>query len=859
MDNKKKNSLFAYSYSTTSDDQYEESEDFDLSETPSSDDGSIASAQNRFKRTRDQASNTARPFRRKSFTTSKSQNSQGSRTSSISKSLASEDSTATVRPVPKSPLTPTFASTSALLVASSSTATNDTPSVHNAISPTTTIPANNDGYTPEILDLTDSRPVPSAPSVVPSSFRDRRPPTPITESPNNSMTVETETVSAVPALAVAAAGSGSNNASLKVKKSIDNVNKSVQRAKKKKSRLGGKASKAEVFAARIASAVDEAQSSDSDETFVYESNPHDSSYMASNVNRPRFHTRNSSSSSFTRPTFIQQNPQTQSHPQLSPSLHPMQQVQAQQAQTAHQSGTTSPSIDSYQTLTLTKRSNAQRQYQQQHQQLATSPDQSLLRQPSQSLLQHYVDRSLRPQSLGSPQISPHANLPSGPSYTNSNMSVDNLNNIQDPIEAHVPESQSAHSNIRTHSSPGVLSRQASSASRAQTPSGLASVSSRMVLKKQASSHLRAFAGKQFDSFNGGYKNSGQIPRRWQRGYNDADEEDALYNGINENFVDDDDDDDDNYFSETTPLRTEGSGRSDQRRMRKNGGNSGLRAYSPHNYHRRARSKTRYQRIRNMLGVFLLVLSVLGTGFILGFLLATNKPINSVSIPSIFDVLVSDEELLFDIVVEGVNPGFLTIEVTEIDLDVFARSPYAADDGGGSDTGTGEVSEREEDGDGDGSHVILLGNIKNFEVPLAFTGGFFSKRVQKAVGQLRLIHPGRNTTGSNGGGSSGNGNGNGNENESENDEKGSILDDEEEADIGISLKERREDDILFREKDEDMDSGQQKWAKVNLHPFELIIRGVMHYELPLGGGTHIATMSKVSAIDERVGLHSTNEL
>lgn len=815
-------SSFNYPYSNTSDDQYEESEEFDLSadENQSSDDGSITSEQNQFRQLKDKQPSTTLPYRRKSFTTSKSHISSksSSRSSSISNSFASEDSTATVTlPLKPSVTNPTPALTN-LQISNTSTATNDTCSVHSAISPTV-ISASSD--TPEKLDLTESRlPTPSSAPI----FKDRRPTTPIAGSSTNtnSMTVETETVSAVPTLSVAAAG-GSGSTIVKVKKSIDNVNKSLRRAKKKKSsRLGSQASKAEVFAAKIASAVDEAQSSDSDETFVYESNPHDSHLVTPNSIRPRFQTRNSSSSSLPHPNFIPQ-PQNFNLSQTLPLVPPG---------SSSSNTPSSPRIDSYQTLTLTKRSNAQKQYQQQllvqqqqQQQLTASSD-----HPSRHQLQLLHQYSLDPlneqatlpnSQPNSPQLLQQSSFyGSKGHYGRYNIPVDSPSSvIQDPMESSVSDSREMDSHKRTLSTSEVP-RRALKNSHIQTSNGVPH-SLRRDLKKQPSSQLRVLSNKHFDSVNAGYKTHGQHPLRWNRGYNEEDEEDAIYNDIDEDF-----DEDDYYgYSETTPLRVNGSGRNGQRRSRKNGGSS-LRAYSPHNYQRQSGSMSRYQRVRTALWLFLATLTILGAGFMMGFLLATNKPLHSVTVPDIFDVLVSDEELLFDVVIEAINPGFLSIDVSEIDLDVFARSPYVIDDG--------REIQGTEDGS-DGPHTMLLGNIEHFEVPLVFDGGFFSKRVQKSVGQLRLVHPGRNTTATNGGGGGGGG---------DDEEEGH---DEKSKDPNIDNYDPI-DDFPLRDIvnfGEDLDSGQRKWARLNVHPFELIIRGVMCYELPLSRGINLASISKVS--------------
>ncbi|KAK9476942.1 vacuolar segregation subunit 7-domain-containing protein, partial [Lipomyces japonicus] len=88
---------------------------------------------------------------------------------------------------------------------------------------------------------------------------------------SKAMTVETETVTTVPSVTVSASAQGSV-------KSAKNPTKASIKHKKKKPRplpsFHG-SSRADIFAAKIASAVGDHDSSDSDETFVYESNPRD--------------------------------------------------------------------------------------------------------------------------------------------------------------------------------------------------------------------------------------------------------------------------------------------------------------------------------------------------------------------------------------------------------------------------------------------------------------------------------------------------------------------------------------------------------------------------------------------------------
>ncbi|PSS27419.1 hypothetical protein M430DRAFT_92960 [Amorphotheca resinae ATCC 22711] len=117
------------------------------------------------------------------------------------------------------------------------------------------------------------------------------------EGSTRNMTVETETVSSIPQVAVGGvAGGVGNNGSLRAKPSSETIR--PKREKKKTARKtpsvtsGTASSKADIFEAKVASAVDEANSSDSEETFVYESNPPDAS------DRPRrFHSRTPSATS----------------------------------------------------------------------------------------------------------------------------------------------------------------------------------------------------------------------------------------------------------------------------------------------------------------------------------------------------------------------------------------------------------------------------------------------------------------------------------------------------------------------------------------------------------------------------------
>ncbi|XXH03756.1 hypothetical protein Hte_010162 [Hypoxylon texense] len=116
------------------------------------------------------------------------------------------------------------------------------------------------------------------------------------ESSSRNMTVETEIANLPPmSLAPNTRGQGVNG-SLRTKPSSETIKpkKEKKRHTRKPTSVasGNASSKADIFEAKVASAVEEANSSDSDETFVYDSNPPDAG------DRPRrYHSRTPSATS----------------------------------------------------------------------------------------------------------------------------------------------------------------------------------------------------------------------------------------------------------------------------------------------------------------------------------------------------------------------------------------------------------------------------------------------------------------------------------------------------------------------------------------------------------------------------------
>jgi hypothetical protein len=59
----------------------------------------------------------------------------------------------------------------------------------------------------------------------------------------------------------------------------------------------------------------------------------------------------------------------------------------------------------------------------------------------------------------------------------------------------------------------------------------------------------------------------------------------------------------------------------------------------------------------------------------GFVFSSSRALYDVDIQSISHVLASEQELLLDVLVTAVNPNTLEVTVSEVDLDIFARSKH----------------------------------------------------------------------------------------------------------------------------------------------------------------------------------------
>lgn len=247
-----------------------------------------------------------------------------------------------------------------------------------------------------------------------------------------------------------------------------------------------------------------------------------------------------------------------------------------------------------------------------------------------------------------------------------------------------------------------------------------------------------------------------------------------------------------------------------------------------------------------------------------FLFTTTKSLQAVELLDITDVLVSKEEIMLELIVKAINPNVIAVTVTDMDINLFAKSAYVGEKpkedppggdtpleppkedpwavphtsssslsrrslseftsltppipsysnsgsrilnrsplaptllhriykrdtevsnevskdltiAGNRDDGTNPMPDPEED-----KQTMLLGRIFQFDSPLVFEGSPFNHFAYNSSGEIRLPNPGNKT------------------------ETG----------------------------------GSDRWERVIAHPFELIVRGVLKYQVPLSGRLRTAVI------------------
>ncbi|RPA91580.1 hypothetical protein L873DRAFT_1577205, partial [Choiromyces venosus 120613-1] len=577
----------------------------------------------------------------------------------------------------------------------------------------------------------------------PSKAYARRPTVMGSDNFSRNMTVETETVSSVPQVAVGAAGVP-GGASIRSKKSSDTIRAPKKEKKKPMKRSGGggpanPSSKADLFARRVAEAVDEANSSDSEETFVYESNPPEAPQRPTS----RFHSRTPSA------TSIQGGPDTRGL--RLPLLSTMDGNQS-----------TGRNRMKFANTSISSNTNA-------------------------------ASDGIAGEASGDRGGGGTSGPSAAAGGAGGSRSEGNSGSGQKEKGG---RGQNGHRSLLLEESPFASSHKSS----AHSLRAGSAVSSRQSASGRHGSGLR----------NGGNGyNTKKTPRTW-----------APYEADGEGADD-----------ERVPLMNRTN------RVHRHGrrpGSGTLRQLEHSQLQRRGWFRTY---ICCIIAVFAVLLIMTGVG---GFLFATTKALQEVKVLEITGVLVSKQELMLDLVVSAVNPNAIPVVVGNMDVNLFAKSAHVGDgkgkDGDGKDgdrDGDGSAGDDDPEGDpwwrllsqrkkqarrrqvveftlGEGRVTIpisttaapdgvdegtdppedlpeqdrqtmLLGRIFSFDSALSFDGSPLRHRHAISVGELRLAKPGNKTE----------------------------------------------------------EGGTERWERVLQHPFELIVRGVLKYQLPLSGRVRTA--------------------
>ncbi|KAM0555011.1 hypothetical protein ACHAPJ_006359 [Fusarium lateritium] len=235
------------------------------------------------------------------------------------------------------------------------------------------------------------------------------------------------------------------------------------------------------------------------------------------------------------------------------------------------------------------------------------------------------------------------------------------------------------------------------------------------------------------------------------------------------------------------------------------GRSGRNRRGPHNL-RQAESQTfarrssylnRFAACLVLTMMFMLVI----TGAI-GFMFATSQPMTGIEITAIHNVVTSDQVLMFDLTVKAHNPNIVVVTIDHANLEVFAKSeytgtdsdwwarpfPHGPDDLRILDDPANDPPLDDPDPDDDLRPNVLLGRITEFDSPLTFEGSLFHQGTSSSTGEMQLQYPLNGTAG-----------------------------------------------------------GARRWERIYQNEFDLIVKGVVKYTLPMSARIRSATVSGRKAV------------
>ncbi|OJD11244.1 hypothetical protein AJ78_07948 [Emergomyces pasteurianus Ep9510] len=210
-----------------------------------------------------------------------------------------------------------------------------------------------------------------------------------------------------------------------------------------------------------------------------------------------------------------------------------------------------------------------------------------------------------------------------------------------------------------------------------------------------------------------------------------------------------------------------------------------------------------------------------------------KPLTDVYVKKIQNVLASEQEIMFGLEVQAINPNLMSLTINDMDVNIFAKSRFVGSESlwlgsvshpdivvprtkdsrtrarlasavkqtttslsdtthttGGIDRGTDPIFEEPPEDPAGDPQTMLLGRIFHFDSPLTFESSPWKHEPSISIGEVRLAKPGNKTE----------------------------------------------------------EGGTARWERVLLHPFELIVRGVVKYQLPLTSRMRSASInSKITVV------------
>ncbi|RDW58002.1 hypothetical protein BP6252_13413 [Coleophoma cylindrospora] len=141
----------------------------------------------------------------------------------------------------------------------------------------------------------------------------------------------------------------------------------------------------------------------------------------------------------------------------------------------------------------------------------------------------------------------------------------------------------------------------------------------------------------------------------------------------------------------------------------------------------------------------------------GFMFATTQPLTDVKVLTLKNVLASEQELIFDMQVVAHNPNLVVVTVDSMDMLVFAKSKHAGTDAEWREYPMAELRRRRGiqrrddspadpplDDDPNTNPNLEIGHIYEFESPLTFDGSAFHHTTSTSLGELRVYKPGNRT-------------------------------------------------------------------------------------------------------------------